>query len=114
AWIRGTSGNDTISGTNDADTLDGGAGNDTLNGQAGSDTYIFGAGSGNDTISGEWDSSATDTIKLTGLNPADVTLTRSGQNLVIAINATGETMTVSGHFYGTSNGIEQIAFADNT
>ncbi len=114
AWIRGTSGNDTVNGTGDADTLDGAAGNDTLNGQAGSDTYIFAAGSGNDTISGEWDSSATDTIKLVGLNPADVTLARVGQDLSIAINATGEKITVSGHFYGTSNGIEQIVFADNT
>ena len=114
AWIRGTVGNDTLNGTFDADTLDGGAGNDTLNGGAESDTYIFGAGSGTDTIGEDSDSGATDTVRLVGLNPADVTVGRDGQNLIIAINATGEQVTVVGHFYGTREGIEQIVFADQT
>ena len=114
AWFRGTSGNDTINGSGEQDTIDGGPGNDTLNGGGESDTYIFGIGSGNDTISGETDSGATDVIKLVGLNPADVTLTRSGQDLIVAINATGEKITVVGHFWGTRDGIEQLAFADGT
>jgi Ca2+-binding RTX toxin-like protein len=114
AWIRGTSGNDTLNGTSDPDTLDGLAGNDTLNGAAGSDTYIFRVGSGNDTISGEFDSGATDTIKLVGLDPADVTLSRNGQDLAVRINSSGETITVVGHFYGTGDGIEQIAFENGT
>ncbi|MGB9366340.1 MAG: calcium-binding protein [Xanthobacteraceae bacterium] len=114
AWIRGTSGNDTLGGTFDADTLDGGAGNDALNGGAESDTYIFGAGSGTDTIGEDTDSGATDTVRLVGLNPADVTVGRNGQNLIIAINATGEQVTVVGHFFGTREGIEQIVFADQT
>src|ERR687894_76636 len=49
AWIRGTSGNDTLSGGSDAETFDGGLGNDALSGGAGSDTYIFRVGAGNDT-----------------------------------------------------------------
>ena len=113
-WIRGTSGNDTLNGTSDPDTLDGLGGNDALNGGAGGDTYIYRVGSGNDTIAEGSDSSATDTIRLINLNPSDVTLTRSAQNLIVAINATGETITVVGHFYGTFEGIEQIAFADGT
>jgi len=109
-----TSGNDTLNGTSDPDTIDGLAGNDTLNGAAGSDTYVFRVGSGNDTISGEFDSGATDTIKLVGLDPADVTLSRNGQDLAVRINSSGETITVVGHFYGTGDGIEQIAFENGT
>src|SRR5437016_2359041 len=73
AWIRGTSGSDTLYGTGDADTLDGGAGNDTLNGSDGNDTYIFGVGYGHDTITGEFDGATTDVLKLVGLNASDVT-----------------------------------------
>jgi Ca2+-binding RTX toxin-like protein len=114
AWIQGTSGNDTINGTSDPDTIDGGAGNDTLNGGAGSDTYIFRVGSGTDTIGENSDSGATDTVRLVGLNPADMTVGRTGDNLIIIINATGEQVTVLGHFPSTFNGIEQIVFADQT
>jgi Ca2+-binding RTX toxin-like protein len=46
AWIRGTSGVDTLSGGNDAETFDGAGGNDPLYGGAGSDTYIYRVGSG--------------------------------------------------------------------
>ena len=114
AWIRGTGSAETINGTNDADTIDGGGGNDALNGGGSGDTYIFGTGSGNDTISEGASTDAIDTIRLTGLNPTDVTLTRSGQDLIAAINATGEKITAAGHYYGTYNGIEQIAFANGT
>ena len=110
AWIRGTSGADTINGTFDPDTIDGGAGNDTLNGGASGDTYIFGTGSGNDTIAEGSDSAATDTLRVRGLAPTAVTLSRVGQDLVVAINTTGEKVTVTGHYYGTFNGIEQIVF----
>src|SRR5204863_4399969 len=77
AWIRGTSGNDIINGTGDPDTIDGQGGNDAINGGAGGDTYIFHVGSGNDTITENSDSGATDTVRLVGLNPVDVTLGRS-------------------------------------
>jgi Ca2+-binding RTX toxin-like protein len=50
AWLRGTSGNDTISGTSGNDTIAGGAGNDTLTGGAGNDTFVFRANLGQDTI----------------------------------------------------------------
>ena len=97
SWIRGTSsgetvngtsdddkidgggGNDTVNGGNGADTIDGGAGNDTLNGQSGGDTYLYGAGSGNDTIAENTDSGVTDTVKLVGLNIADVSFGRTGE-----------------------------------
>jgi Ca2+-binding RTX toxin-like protein len=112
AWYRGTSGDDSISGTSGDEIFDGGAGNDAIAGSSGSDTYIFGVGSGNDTITEySWDS-GTDKAKLIGLNVADVTLTRSGNNLLIGINSTGETLTAVNQFAGY--GFEQLQFADGT
>jgi Ca2+-binding RTX toxin-like protein len=50
AWLRGTSGNDSISGTSGNDTIFGGAGNDTMAGGAGNDTFVFRANLGQDTV----------------------------------------------------------------
>jgi len=94
--------------------IDGGAGNDTLRGEGGSDFYRWGAGSGNDTILENGGASDTDTVRLTGINPADVSLARVGNDLYITLTATGEVLKVQGHFNSTAAGIEQIKFADNT
>jgi Ca2+-binding RTX toxin-like protein len=114
AWYRGTSGSDTIFGSSLNETFDGGAGNDTLNGGAGSDTYRFGAGYGNDVIVDGSNSTDTDRIELVGLNPSDVELSHSGDNLFIAIMATGEILKVQDQFYATGYGVEQISFANGT
>jgi Ca2+-binding RTX toxin-like protein len=50
AWLRGTSGNDTISGTSGNDTIFAGAGNDSMAGGAGNDTFVFRANLGQDTV----------------------------------------------------------------
>ena len=110
----GTSGADTITGTSDIDVIDGGAANDTLRGEGGSDFYRWGAGSGNDTILENGSGSDADTVRLMGINPAEVSLGRLGNDLYITLTATGEVLKVQGHFSGTATGIEQIKFADNT
>jgi Ca2+-binding RTX toxin-like protein len=114
AMILGTSGNDTINGSNLAETFDGLGGNDTINGGGGNDTYRYGPGSGNDIIAETTDGAATDRAVLLGLNPADVTLGRSGADLLVTITASGEVLRVRDHFWGTASGIEQLVFADGT
>jgi Ca2+-binding RTX toxin-like protein len=109
----GSAGDDTIWGTSDIDVIDGAAGTDTLQGEGGSDTYRWGSGYGNDTVVETSANSGTDTIRLVGLNPADVTLVRAGSDLRIQLNASGETLKVQNQFNGT-NGIEQLVFADGT
>ena len=97
-------GNDTIWAGPGADILDGGEGNDTLMGETGNDTYIFRRGSGQDTII-DADSTAgnIDTIWLgSNLTPEDVTLKRSGNNLVLKINDTTDTLTVQDYFGNNS------------
>jgi Ca2+-binding RTX toxin-like protein len=113
AWIRGTSGAETLNGTSDADVIDGKGGNDYLHGGGGGDTYIYGVGSGNDTVDENSGDTGTDVIRLVGLNSSDVTLSRSSNDLLIQINSSGETLKVLNQFNGT-NGIEQVLFADNT
>jgi Ca2+-binding RTX toxin-like protein len=113
AWIRGTNSAETLNGTSDADTIDGQAGDDTLGGANGGDTYVYGVGSGNDIVDENSSNSGTDTIKLVQLNSSDVAFSRSGNDLLIRINTSGETLKVLNQFNGT-NGIEQIAFADGS
>ncbi|MDQ0474839.1 beta strand repeat-containing protein, partial [Labrys wisconsinensis] len=109
--ITGTSAAETLTGTALADVIDGRGGADQLNGGEGGDTYLFRAGSGNDTITENAGPTATDKVVLEGLNPGDVSFARASSNLVVTILATGETLTVLGHFTGTLNGIEQVIFS---
>lgn len=109
----GTPGADTIYGTSSADIIDGLAGNDALAGGDGGDIYVYKAGSGNDTVTETGAGTGTDVVKLVGLNSSDVTFSRTGDDLFIRINSTGEALKVLSQFDGT-NGIEQILFADGT
>src|SRR5262249_11816246 len=111
---RGTDGADTIVGSGAADTIDGRGGDDLLKGEWGSDVYIYGAGSGNDTIQEAGLGGDTDKVKVGGLNSAGVHLGRTGKDLFVTINATGETLKVTNHFSTVQEGIEQISFADGT
>ena len=118
AVLVGGGGNDRLWAGADNDILDGGEGNDQLLGETGNDTYIFRRGSGQDTII-DADSTAgnIDTIWLgSNLTPEDVTLKRSGNNLVLKINDTTDTLTVQNYFGNNStiNRIEQIQFMDGT
>src|SRR5262249_12887658 len=81
----------------------------------GNDTYVYGRGDGNDVIRETGAVIFTDTLKLTDLNLADITLARAiadPNDLLVTVNATGETITVDDHFLGNDKGIEQIRFAD--
>ncbi|MGY3590313.1 Ca2+-binding RTX toxin-like protein [Bradyrhizobium sp. USDA 4341] len=114
---RGTDGNDQIDGTNGDDLLNGGLGQDVIRGFAGSDTYLYRAGDGNDMIDdGADQATEIDTLRLIDIAPSGVTLTRSGENLLVQVVTTGEIVTVAGQFrLGTSyTGVERIAFADGT
>lgn len=132
--------------------IDGGAGNDTLIGATGwdgiwengshrvvrnttpsifangNDTYLFGRGDGQDSvIDGDYTAGNSDTLRFkAGVAPADVKLTRSGNDLVLAIRGDGgngdtdDRVTLKQYFDEAWNGangpylIERIAFADGT
>lgn len=117
--IYGGGGNDILRGENDDDVLVGGAGNDTLYGGTGNDTYRFGVGDGFDIINNSDGAvGRLDVIEMTGgLLPDEVAASRAGDNLVLRITATGETLTVNSYFsldgMGTGS-VDEIRFEDET
>uniref|UniRef100_UPI00130056E6 calcium-binding protein n=1 Tax=Peristeroidobacter agariperforans TaxID=268404 RepID=UPI00130056E6 len=133
--ISGAAGNDSLygggayGGAGGNDVMDGGAGNDYLVGGFGSDTYLFGVGDGQDTINNDsdgWSGNADPTAGKVdvlqfkeGVLASDVTITRSGDNLILKIAGTTDQVTIQNYFNndGFSNrtyAVEQIRFADGT
>ena len=119
--LQGGDHNDTLYGDAGNDTLSGGEGNDYLSGGSGADVYLFSKGSGQDSIY-NYDSDAVgvnvDTIQLSSsITTTGVTLTRSSDDLIIAINGTDDSLRVQSYFNtdGTSSyAVENIKFADGT
>lgn len=124
----GTDGDDEIMGSTGDDTLAGGLGDDTLDGQGGSDTYLYMLGDGSDTI-GDYNGAPTDidSLRLAGIDRADVSLSRVGTDLLITLSD-GAVITVvfqfapelgpisfgDGMYSSDVVGLEQIEFADQT
>jgi Ca2+-binding RTX toxin-like protein len=115
--FRGGPGNDTITGTG---THEGGPGNDTLasSDQFFADTYVFNVGDGKDAVT-EYgypnSSSYYDTLRFgPGILPANVTLSRVGDDLVFQVNGTADTVTVKLWFTSSWYYIETVQFDNGT
>ncbi|MGH8119658.1 MAG: calcium-binding protein, partial [Gammaproteobacteria bacterium] len=113
--IQGTAGNDTLVGTSRAEVFDGSGGTDSMQGGAGNDTYRFGRGYGQDSVT-DTDSTAgnLDKVYLLDDSPSDITLSRSGNNLLLRINDSNDRLTLVNYFVNdgvSANTIEQIKFA---
>lgn len=117
--LRGGSGHDTLSGEAGADTLNGEDGNDLLLGGLGSDTYVFGWGSGQDTINNN-DSDVigktVDRVQLhSGITPAQLQLSRLGEDLLLSLVGSTDTLRVLNHFTQdglTGYAIDRIQFGN--
>jgi Ca2+-binding RTX toxin-like protein len=81
-----TSGDDTIRGFSGHDTLRGGAGNDRLIGENGNDTYSWTHGDGHDVIDDDgFYSHDVDKLILNGVSASQVSVSRSGQDVLLTI-----------------------------
>lgn len=116
-----TSGSDTIAGFNTNDTITGGAGNDSLSGGGGDDRYVWARGDGADTISEASFGGSADKLVLQGINPGDVTASRSGSDVILTINSSTPGGTDGGSVRLLVNldenfdqGVDQVIFADGT
>ncbi|HYD17691.1 MAG TPA: calcium-binding protein [Patescibacteria group bacterium] len=118
ATVNGTSGVDTLAGGAGADEVTAAAGNDTIDAGGGddlvyggndNDAYIYNSGDGEDVYS---DTAGTDKILFdASIDAGDLTMTRTGYDLVIDINNgihTGQ-IVIDNHFSG-SRGVETIDF----
>ncbi|MER2512366.1 MAG: calcium-binding protein [Nitrosomonas ureae] len=125
--ITGKTGDDVIYGEGGNDTIDGGAGNDLLNGGAGDDIviggtgddiYLFGLGSDQDTVN-SYDTTIgkVDIVQFDyGVTPDEVRVSRSGDNLVLTIIGTGDTLIIQNYLENngaTPFSVEQIGFRED-
>ncbi len=78
--LVGSPGNDMLEGGPGDDILRGGPGNDTLAGGSGKDTFAFGRGDGDSLI---LDFTGSDTLRLEGFAPAEVSPMQNGANSVV-------------------------------
>ncbi|MCA3494379.1 MAG: hypothetical protein IOC85_12875, partial [Rhodobacter sp.] len=83
------------------DTLDGGAGVDQLNGGAGNNTYRFGRGDGADVIAAvDWTVAKRNVLELkAGVALADLRAIRLGNDLVLSIAGTADSVTLGGYYF---------------
>ncbi len=129
-WVYGEAGNDTLQGGagkdrlfagSGDDVLSGGTGDDFLSGDQGSDVYLYTSGDGNTTIDNYDSSSARhDVLRfLPGISMADIALSRSSNDLLITLLASGEVITLLRHFEVSGNSandsaINAIEFSDGS
>ncbi|TCM07353.1 calcium-binding protein [Sphingomonas sp. PP-CC-3G-468] len=119
---NGTPGNDHIVGTFRSDVLDGGTGDDILEGGDGGDRYVFGRGYGHDEIREsltDANLSEDDQVEFkAGVALSDLGFTRVGNDLVIDILGTSDSLRITGQFnfgsWFTWEDVDRFAFADGT
>lgn len=91
--LYGHAGNDLLEGQGGDDFLHGGTGEDRLVGGADNDEYLFLRGDGRDTIV---ESSGIDTVRFgESIGAADLTIGRSGNDLVLEIAGSGDALIIS-------------------
>lgn len=118
--IDGGAGNDTIIASAAADTILAGLGNDTLTGNGGNDLYKFNLGDGQDIIveyaNTGGGSGGTDALVFgAGILADEVRISRSGNDVVLTILASGESVTLRNQASTTSSyWVEEVRFDDGT
>jgi Ca2+-binding RTX toxin-like protein len=104
-----------IQGSSKNDNLYGLGGNDTLKGGLGNDTYYYDRGQGYDVIDNYAGQSGHGTDKVvfgSGISSSSVNYARVGDNLIVGINESGETLTIQNWFKGTLYQVNSFQFSD--
>jgi Ca2+-binding RTX toxin-like protein len=122
--LAGQAGDQVVFGSSDADLLDGGAGNDQLRGGLGSDyllggdgndTYRFAAGDGQDTLNNLSNTPAdNDVLSIEGITRANLWLSRQGDNLVIDVTGSQDSITVQNWYLNAGHKLDSIQAGSST
>jgi Ca2+-binding RTX toxin-like protein len=107
-YLYAGDGNDTLNGGDGIDLLYGGSGNDQLFGEKGDDFFYYSVADGDDVIQ---DNSGNNTVVLNDINQAEVSVSQLNDDLVITINANGETITIS-NWLDSIDSKMNVQFAD--
>jgi Ca2+-binding RTX toxin-like protein len=114
--LKGQEGNDILNGDAGDDILDGGAGRDTLSGGAGNDIYIFKKGYGQDIINNYYyhrnDEADYDVLEMQGLKYSECELFMDGNDLIIKVKGTSDSVTIKNCFESEYYRIDNIKFTD--
>jgi hypothetical protein len=111
------SGADTLDGTDENDIFYMDAGDETARGGEGHDAYVFGQGFGHDVIDDvepPLGNRKDDLIRFADTASSEVTATRQGLDLTLAVDGTSDTVTVLRQFEGTLPGLFGGDFSDDT
>ena len=105
-----------VNGTDSAELFLIGEAGHTIAGGSGSDTYVDAASAGGSTIINDGSYSSGDSVILVDANPADVTLSRSGDSENVTLSfAGGGSITIQGQFGSVAgSGMETVQLADGT
>ncbi|MBX3124100.1 MAG: hypothetical protein KF854_13515, partial [Nitrospira sp.] len=105
--LIGNAGNNVLMGGDGNDTLSGGKGNDVLNGGTGNDLFQVARGDGQDTITDA--SGSSDRLSFaSGINPLDLMLSQSANDLRIAVYGSTDQVTITNWYAGAANQIETV------
>ncbi len=104
--LSGSDHDDRLTGDANGNTLSGGRGNDTLTGGQGSDVYLFGPGGGDDLIRNYGESASDDLLRLSEVSADDLWFRQSGQDLVIDLYQTDDSVTVDDWYVGEDNRLD--------
>ncbi|MEJ2402902.1 MAG: hypothetical protein P8171_01220 [Candidatus Thiodiazotropha sp.] len=116
--ISGNEGDDFIYGKGGDDILRGNSGTDYLQGDTGNDTYLYGLGDEYLTIY-NWDTAENrvDILQfLEGIDPNSVSVSKSGDDLILTVTPGEYTITIQWYFYDGGNGgsLNYIEFYNST
>jgi Ca2+-binding RTX toxin-like protein len=109
--LFGEGDNDYLAGGDGDDRLDGGDGDDVMDGGNGADTFV--SGLGNDTIVSLDDGSIDVINVIAGVSYTDLSLTVSGDDLIIGVGGFG-TITIAGQFLTAGSGVDELVFSDGS
>ncbi len=105
--LTGNAGNNVLVGGDGNDTMAGGQGNDVLNGGTGNDVFQFARGDGQDTVTDT--SGSSDRLNFgSGINPLDIMLSQSANDLRIALYGSTDQVTIANWYGGATNQIETV------
>ncbi len=106
--LFGGDGEDYVYGELGNDIIVGGKGDDLLDGGEGNDVYIFSRGDGKDTITDE--AGTSDIIRFTDYAISELTLTKSGNDLVISSLDASDRITITNQI--TAKSVEYLILSD--
>lgn len=109
--LYGGTGADTLMGGSGDDYLSGGKGSDLLKGGIGNDRYHFNRGDGNDIIDqSDAHTNDNDTLLIGGINPFKVTVRQSGDDAILVLHETGESIRLQNFLDENTHHIKTVDF----